>query len=83
MEVGHEDGVVHLSEEPFQDVRHILDEVVSDPQFDVSSVFAKLFHQAFDPGFGTVLPVDPLVAQTYGTCSEHHSSTQRERRNIY
>lgn len=70
MEVGHEDGVVDFSEEPLQDVRHVLDEVVSDPQFDVSSVFTKLFHQEFDPGFGPVLPVDPLVAQTYGACSE-------------
>lgn len=83
VEVSHEDGVVHLSEEPLQDVCHVLDEVVSDPKFDVSSIFAKLFHQDSDPGFGTVLPVDPLVAQTCGACSERHSSTQWERRNIY
>ncbi len=67
VEVFHEDGVVDLSEEPLQDVRHVLDEVVSDPQFDVSSVFAKLFHQEFDARFGPVLPVDPFMAQTCRT----------------
>lgn len=76
MEVGHEDGVVNLSEEPLQDVRHVLDEMVSDPQFDVSSVFTELFHQQLDPGFGPVLPVDPLVAQTYRAWSERHSGTR-------
>lgn len=72
VEVSHEDGVIHLSEEPLQDIRHILDEVVPDPQFDVSSIFAKLFHQEFDSGFGPVLPVDALMAQTYRACSERH-----------
>lgn len=77
MEVGHEDGVVHLSEEPLEDVGNVLDEVVSDPQFDVSSVFAKLFHQQFDARLGSVLPVDPFMAQT---CRMSVRTT--ERRNI-
>ena len=64
MEVGHKDGVLDLSEEPLQDVCHVLDEVVSDPQFDIPSVFTEVLHQQLDPRFGAVLPVDPLVAQT-------------------
>lgn len=73
MEVGHEDGVVDLSEEPLEDVRHVLDEVVSDPQFDDPGVFTELLHQELNPGFGPVLPVDPLVDQTCRACSQRHS----------
>lgn len=64
MEVDHEDWVIDLSEEPFQYVGHVLDEVVPDPQLDVSSVSAELLHQQLDPGFGSVLPVDAFVTQT-------------------
>lgn len=61
----HKDGVIDLSEEPLENIGHILNEVVSDAQFDISSIFPELFHQQPDPGFGTILPVDPLMAQPY------------------
>lgn len=65
MEVDHEDGVIDLSEEPLQDVRHVLDEVVSDAKLDDSGVLAELVHQKLDPRYGSILPVDPLMTQTY------------------
>lgn len=44
VKVSHENGVIHLSEEPLEDVCDILDEVVSDTQLHVSSVPAELVH---------------------------------------
>ena len=65
VQLGHEDWVIHLPEEPLQHVRHVLDEVVPDAQLHIAGVFAELVHQKLDPGFGAVLPVDSLVAKAY------------------
>lgn len=70
MKVGHEDGVVHLSEEPLEDIGDVLNEVVSNAQLDVPGVSSELLHQQLDPGLGPVLAVDPLVAQTLGARSQ-------------
>jgi len=70
VQLGHEDGVVHLAEEPLQHVRHVLDEVVADAQLHVARVLPELVHQQLDAGLGAVLPVDSLVAETYGARPE-------------
>ena len=64
MQVAHEDGVVDFPEEAFEDVGHVLDEVVSDSQLHVPSIRAKLLHQQLDPGLGPVLPVNSFMTQT-------------------
>lgn len=64
VQLGHEDRVLQLPEEPLEDVGHVLDEVLSDPQLHVPGVSAELVHQDLDPGLGPVLPVDALMAQT-------------------
>lgn len=64
MQLSHEDWVLQLPKEPLEDVGHVLDKVLSNPQFYIPGISSELIHQDFDPGLGPILSVDTFVAQT-------------------
>lgn len=66
MQLQGEDGVLQLTEEPLQHISDILNEVIADAQFDIASIPSKLLHQYLDPGLGSILAVNPLMAQPWG-----------------
>lgn len=64
VEISHEYGIINLPKEPFQYIRHVLDEIISNTQFHITGIPTKLFHQKLDSGLCTIFPVYTLMAQT-------------------
>lgn len=64
VQLGHEDRVFQLPKKPLEDISHVFNEVLSNPQLYIPGIFSELVHQDFNSGLGPVLPVDAFVAQT-------------------